>query len=256
MDVDFLLRSIASDGATMAEIAGELPPDTAVPSCPGWTMRDLIEHTGIVHRHKAETVAGGWVDESPPRPLGPVDGDLVGWFSDGLDDLLAVLSTADLAQPTYTWCDHDHSASWWVRRMAHETAVHRADAELAAGRTPHLDPVLAADGVDEVLDEMIVGGPAWGVVTPRPQVIRLEAADRRWQLRTATFSGTSPDTGRTYDMPTLVHDPDGVADAVVSTDPATLDLWLWGRCELPSNAVTGEGGLVSLVRAIAAEATS
>jgi hypothetical protein len=35
--------------------------------------------------------------------------------------------------------------------MAHETAVHRWDAELAVGDTTPIDPELAADGVDEWL---------------------------------------------------------------------------------------------------------
>ena len=43
---------------------------------------------------------------------------------------------------------------FWARRMAHETAVHRADAELAAGRVPGLAPDLAADAIDEWLGFM------------------------------------------------------------------------------------------------------
>ena len=36
--------------------------------------------------------------------------------------------------------------------MAHETAVHRVDAEHAAGREHRLAPELAADGIDEFLE--------------------------------------------------------------------------------------------------------
>jgi uncharacterized protein (TIGR03083 family) len=50
-------------------------------------------------------------------------------------------------------------AGFWVRRRAHEAAVHLADAQLAAGRDVDLDPGLAADGVDEWLG-LIAGGTA------------------------------------------------------------------------------------------------
>ncbi|MGH3273742.1 MAG: hypothetical protein ACRDNZ_05370, partial [Streptosporangiaceae bacterium] len=44
------------------------------------------------------------------------------------------------------------TSGWWARRMLHETAVHRADAELALGvGDPVIDPVVAADGIDEFL---------------------------------------------------------------------------------------------------------
>ncbi len=51
-------------------------------------------------------------------------------------------------------------AAFWARRQAHETMVHRADAELAAGRPVVLDPELAADAIDEWLT--IMAGPRYG----------------------------------------------------------------------------------------------
>jgi hypothetical protein len=43
--------------------------------------------------------------------------------------------------------------------MAHETAVHRADAELATGATPVIEPDIAADGIDEWLTFVTVPDP-------------------------------------------------------------------------------------------------
>jgi len=170
--------------------------------------------------------------------------------------MLGVLRSADLSQPTWTWCAHDHTAAWWVRRMAHETAIHAADAVLASGGVPVLDADLAIDGVDEILDEMMVGGPGWGTVTPTNRVIALEAGDRRWLLRSATFVGTSPQTGTHYDMPALVHERGAEPDATVSTDPSTLDLWLWGRAPLPEGSVSGDRSLADELFTLAAEATT
>jgi hypothetical protein len=139
--------------------------------------------------------------------------------------------------------------------MAHETAIHAADAVLASGGVPVLDEGLAIDGIDEILDEMIVGGPGWGTVTPTDRVIALECDDRRWLLRSATFVGTSPRTGTHYDMAALVHEREADPDATVRTDPSTLDLWLWGRAQLPEGSVSGDRSLVDELRTLAAEAT-
>ncbi|MGI9528375.1 MAG: hypothetical protein ACR2NG_01585, partial [Acidimicrobiia bacterium] len=130
-----------------------------------------------------------------------------------------------------------------------------ADAELAGGLVPELDQALAVDGADEVINESLVGGPSWGSVTPGDRVFELSAGGRSWRLGTATFSGTSPRSGETYtDLGTFVFD-DGEPEMVVNTDGSTLDLWLWGRGELPSGAVSGDRDLVAQVRGIAAEAT-
>jgi len=45
-------------------------------------------------------------------------------------------------------------AGFWVRRMAHETIVHRADARHAAGDATDIPADLAADAIDEWLTVM------------------------------------------------------------------------------------------------------
>lgn len=255
MDTDSYLGSIERDAASMMEVATDVPLDTPVPTCPGWTLRDLIEHTGIVHRHKTETVRGGWLDEAPPESPGP-DGDILEWFGHGVVEMLGVFRTSDLSKPSWTWCPHQHNADWWVRRMAHETVIHGADALITAGRSGRVEQELAIDGVDEILDEMMIGGPPWGTLTPRDGVIALDADGHRWVVRRASFSGTSPNTGNTYeDLPALVYAEGDEPDAVVAADAETLDLWLWGRGDLPGAAISGDGSLVDYVRLVAAEAT-
>lgn len=254
VDTESYLTAIETDAAIMLAAATAVPRDARVPSCPGWTMRDLIVHTGVVHRHKTAIVSRGLVDISAPEPPEPTS-DEIQWFGDGVDEMLSVFRAADLTLPTWTWCQHQHTADWWVRRMAHETAIHGADALLTAGHTPAVDDWLGLDGVDEILDEMIVGVPDWGEVTMGDHVVALRSADREWVLRTATFSGTSPATGNRYDdLATMVYVEDD-PDLVITADGGAMDLWLWGRGELPSGAVAGDDTLVGVVRSIAAEAT-
>ncbi|MGI9665532.1 MAG: maleylpyruvate isomerase family mycothiol-dependent enzyme [Acidimicrobiia bacterium] len=254
MDTDRYLAAIEMDAAIMLAAATAVPLDTPVPSCPGWTMRDLIVHTGVVHRHKTAIVRHGLIDGAAPQPPEPTS-DEIQWFGDGVDEMLAVFRAADLGLPTWTWCTHDHAAEWWVRRMAHETAIHGADALITTGQSPQLDEWLGLDGVDELLDEMMVGAPDWAEVAELDNVVGLRSGDREWLLRPATFSGTSTVTGKAYEDFSTVMYAEGEPDAVVSTDGSTMDLWLWGRGDLAADQVDGDESLVLLIREIAAEST-
>jgi uncharacterized protein (TIGR03083 family) len=255
MDTELYMTTIRRDADAMVDAARAAGLGADVPTCPGWTVRDLMVHTGRVHRHKTEVVRGRYVEADaafPPRP----DGDVLEWFVEGVDEMLGVFSTADLDAPSWTWCDHQHNADWWVRRMAHETAIHAADALLTAGRDPEIEPDLAVDGVDEILDEVMTGVPDWGTEKPGDKTVALEAGGHRWGLRTATFSGIGPKSGTDHEgLETLLLDDAPDPDAVVRTDPETLDLWLWGRGKLPDDAITGDRSVVDHVRAVAAEAT-
>lgn len=253
------LRSVEKDAASMLAVVAVMPLDEPVPTCPEWSLRDLVVHTGVVHRHKTEIVRLGLTDGSPDQPDGPGNSAsadaLQEWFLEGVSDLVAVFEAADLTRPTWTWCPHDHTGEWWARRMAHETVIHAADARITAGLEVTVEGELAVDGVDEILDEMMIGGPPWGTVDPTDSIVHLTAGDRVWSLRTAEFSGTSPNTGTTYEaLETFVYG-DGKPDATVETDSSTLDLWLWGRAELPTSARSGSDALIDHVRSIAAEST-
>ncbi len=249
------IPSIERDAAVMMSIASGASPDLPVPSCPDWTLRDLMVHTGIVHRHKTEILRGDWREEAPPEPPGPGERDLVEWFGLGVVEMIQAMRSVDLDEPRWTWSRHERAASWWVRRMAHETAIHSADAMLTVGERPVLDPALAVDGVDEILDEMMVGGPDWGTLDPEPGVVELRAAGRAWRLQRATFSGTSPLTGTTYDRLDALVWAESPPDARVETDPSTLDLWLWGRADLDGSYVFGDPDLVDHVRRVAADSS-
>jgi uncharacterized protein (TIGR03083 family) len=255
MDTDLYMTAVRRDAEAMVDAARAVGLDADVPTCPDWTVRDLMVHTGRVHRHKAEVVRGRYVDADADFPTKP-DGDVLEWFVEGLDEMLDVFDATDLGAPTWTWCSHQHNADWWVRRMAHETAIHGADALISAGRTPTVDEWLAIDGVDEIVDELLADTPEWGTVTAGDRTVALEAGGRRWGLRTATFSGIGPESGTAHEgLAILVRDDAVDPDAVVRTDPETLYLWLWGRGELPDEVIAGDRSVVDHVRAVAAEAT-
>ncbi len=254
------ISSLRHDIGVMTQAAQSVGLDVGIPTCPGWTMRDLLTHTGAVHRHKSETLRGDYESRPAPHPGTPSrrlsDASVLAWFEEGAAELLDVCATAELDAPTWTWCPHEHTNAWWVRRMAHETVIHGSDAVIAAGGLPEIAECLAVDGVDEIMDEFLVSAPSWGTVTPTGGVVRLEASDRTWSVRLAEFSGTSPTSGNEFlGLRKLVIDDVAEPETVVATDPASLDLWLWGRAELPDGAAHGDLSLITELRVTAADGT-
>jgi uncharacterized protein (TIGR03083 family) len=128
-----------------------------VPTCPGWTLADLVEHHGSTHRWVAHVVRqraqqrirSREVDvELPDGPAGYPE-----WLAEGAKSLLATLRATAPDTPLWTW-GADRHARFWPRRVLHEAVVHRADAELALGHERHVDPDTAVDGIDEFLTNL------------------------------------------------------------------------------------------------------
>jgi hypothetical protein len=139
----------------------------------------------------------------------------------------------------------------------HETLIHGSDAVIAIGGTPEVDESLAEDGIEEILFEMMVDAPAWAELTEGDRVVSLVTSGRKWTLQSASWDGESPNTNEMYvKEPALVLVADVIQpDAQITGSAAELNLWLWGRGDLPAGAVTGDATLADLVRSIAAEAT-
>ena len=143
---------------TWADRAGA---DSPVPTCPGWTVRDLLAHQGMVHRWATAVVLGDdprTVDDAALEAEGRSAGDQVGWLRTGADALLAALRTAPDDLDVMTFLAQPLPAkAFWARRQCHETTVHALDALSALeDRTLRADDVwlsdeLATDGVDELL---------------------------------------------------------------------------------------------------------
>ncbi len=147
---DFL-DALARDGEAFATASSRVDLLAPVPSCPAWTVADLVYHLGEVHVFW-RTIVGDRRDtwEAYEEPERPADAELLTWYLDGLAATVAVLTAADPSHPNWTWST-DKTAGFVQRRMAHETAVHRWDAENAAGLDASIEPHLASDGIDEFL---------------------------------------------------------------------------------------------------------
>ena len=151
-------------------------------------MRDLVRHVAGVHHWAAEQVGDQRVDEINGDLVDivggwPDDTDLLDWAAEQHRALVRVLETADRGFPYFTFLPGDTPFTMWVRRQAHETAIHRADAYLAAGWEPGFDAALAADGLDELLLAMIGGRPG-PLPLEEPHTVHLIATDvdRVWTI--------------------------------------------------------------------------
>jgi uncharacterized protein (TIGR03083 family) len=227
-------------------------PATPVPTCGRWKLVDLIHHTSHVHRWAAGMVAEYSLTRHSRRkrdlPMPDDPADYAFWLGEAQTLLLPVLRAADPDRPMWTW-GADRHARFWARRMVHETAVHRADAELALGRRPTIDPDVAVDGVDELL------GLLPGARHFRPEVRSLQGQGDRLRLvatdRPDVWTITLTDRGYewavdTADARATPHGA-GTREVRVRARAAELYLLLWRRQPVrePRFEITGDADLLA-----------
>ncbi len=250
------LEAIRSNSAALANAAA-LGLDPAVPSCPGWTVREVVGHTGAVQRQKARIVRERRMDGGPDLDDPPAEG-LIDWFRAGSELLLETLANTDPALPVFSWYAADQTVGFWYRRMAHETAIHRVDAELGHGIVNPVESGLAADGIDEVLTVMMEGYPGWADAIETEHTLTIECTDQpgRWSMRFITWSGTGPESGTEYrDEPGIVFTETAKPTTVLRGPAGDLDLFLWGRGSSDKLAAEGDPTLVGRLREVAALST-
>ncbi|MEU6665937.1 maleylpyruvate isomerase family mycothiol-dependent enzyme [Streptomyces sp. NPDC046727] len=164
-------EAIERETRRFADTVRGADPAGAVPSCPDWTLADLTEHVGTAQRWFCALLTRRV--QEPPRSRDVELGlperaqDYADWVAGGAPGVSAVLRETDPHEAMWAWGEDQH-ARFWARRMLFETLVHRMDAEHALGRASDVDPVLAADGVDEFL----VNLPYAGLFAPEVTKLR------------------------------------------------------------------------------------
>lgn len=129
---------------------------TAVPSCPGWNVGQLLRHLGGGQRWAAAMVtqnATEWLPDNDFRDLSRYANEdiaVVGpWLAESARLLAGALRAAGPDSPVTTGPIGADVAAFYARRFMNETAVHRADATLAVGAPYRLDDTVAMDALDE-----------------------------------------------------------------------------------------------------------
>jgi uncharacterized protein (TIGR03083 family) len=241
METRQLIDQLAQDSERLADAAAAAGTDADVPTCPGWTVSDLLDHC-VRGDNWARTIAeqgrAGSTERVLPADTDPsLQGDaLVQAFRASAQALVAALSSISPDTPVWTFSATDRTAAFWQRRRAQETAVHRFDAETAAGTPTPIATTLAVDGIDEFL----------AVFLPR-------LADNFGEVGDATVHLHCTDVDGEW----LVARRDGVltvtaehakGDVAARGTASDLLLFLWGRVPTDELEVFGDADLLARFR--------
>ena len=152
IDVPTLAEYRTTDERRLVDLIESSSLDLKVGSCPDWSLADLAVHLGGVYRWAAATLELG--ERAGRVPFTGAPEDIPEWFAAAVDHVEAALTRHAPDDPAWTF-GPEGVAVFWHRRMTHETSIHRWDAETAAGTPAPVDPTLAVDGIDEVMDVLI-----------------------------------------------------------------------------------------------------
>ncbi|QUQ65254.1 maleylpyruvate isomerase family mycothiol-dependent enzyme [Kutzneria sp. CA-103260] len=232
--------AITDEAARIASIAAAHDLTAKVPSCPDWTLADLVRHVGVLQQWFA-----AMIDRRSPTRLSPrevaygVPADIAGypeWCASRAVEVDRVLRAADPDAAMYTWGPGSRVA-FWARRMLMELLVHRHDAELAAGSLTEIDPILAADGVEEFLVNLPSAesfAPHLSALRGGGETVRFATPGAEWTVR--------------LDPESFGLVPSGTPDAAVMTTPEALLLLVYGRVGVDDPRVRTSGDAALLAK--------
>ncbi|WP_433288623.1 maleylpyruvate isomerase family mycothiol-dependent enzyme [Pseudonocardia sp. CA-142604] len=222
---------IEADTLALADAAeGHLA--SPVPSCPGWSVADLVWHLLEVQQFWGTVVAEHVQDPATvPEAARPEEERLVPELRAGADRLVKSLRGAAPDEPVYTWAARS-DAGFVVRHQVQEAAVHRWDAEQAVGRPQALDAAAATDAVEEFLE---VSTPfRTKEAAPVGGTLELAAVDTgiRWAV--------GEDEHGTARWQRLTDGTDQRPDALIQASASDLLLYLYRRRPAGELPVTGD----------------
>ncbi len=225
-DISAYLDAIRDDADVMSSIIRTVDATAPVAACPGWDISTVVTHTGEVHRWATHALVhverpGADVEFSPSA-----DDNLAVWIVDGATALIDALRTAGPVADTWHPFPLEQKSWVWARRQALETAMHRWDAQYAAGRGALLDSALASEGIHEYVE---MGLPRvverTGVTLPTQSLhVHCTDVDGEWLIWSE---------GGTYRM-LPVHDK---GDAAIRGTAADIWLLLMGRLERTAGTI-------------------
>ncbi|WP_433548818.1 maleylpyruvate isomerase family mycothiol-dependent enzyme [Streptomyces sp. CA-294286] len=244
MAIETHINCLAVEGELLATAAESAGTDAAVPTCPGWRVRDLVRHLGTVHRWATAFVTEEHRERRPGDAEPDLDGaPLLDWYREGHAALVAALRAAPDDLACWTFLPAPSPRAFWARRQAHETAVHRLDAESAAGRQPGpVECAFALDGIDELLAGCHARDTS-RVRTDSPRTLRIRASDAPAGTDAVWTVHLTKDA-----PPRTVRGDDGPADTELSGPAGLLYAVLWNRLPAESAELSGDPRLAAVWR--------
>lgn len=214
------LEAIDSDSAALIAAAASVPQTNQVAVCEGWTVRDLVSHTGMVWGRAADAVASSEPTPPPTLHSPPEDPDaLIEWIEGMRTSLLDALTAAAPDATAWNFTDLEQTARWWGRRMSIETMLHRWDAESVALSITPMFAERAADAIQEYTEV----GLRYSAAKPNrvypSQSLHLHCTDTTGEWTLVGDDGPNL---------TVTHEH-GKGDAAVRGQAEEVLLWVWGR---------------------------
>lgn len=245
---------VVAQAELLRKVLNGADPSMTVPTCPDWSVADLVRHVGANLRVVETAVRTGTAVDDPPRQVpesaGPQGDDLAalgGWLAEGAGRFAGTLRAAGPDVEAQVWVFRRRTA-FWARRAALDIVIHRADAAGTVGADFGAAPDLAADAIDELLElisDPEIAGTSPGVAELRGpgRSIHLHATDadaglaaewlielgddgftwrRGHQRATVTLRGPLTDVLRVF----YRRLPAGSERVEVLGDATLLDFWL------------------------------
>jgi uncharacterized protein (TIGR03083 family) len=256
LDFERYCAEIVTQAGLLAAVLPGADLAAEVPTCPGWTVNQLVRHLGGGQRW-AEEIVHTRAAQPPPdldfRDLSPYVGEdpvmLADWLTEGAEQFAATLRKTGPDADVWTPLPRGpRNPSFFARRMTHEAALHRADAALALKGAYTLAPEVAADGLDDCMElgslpEMLDFHPRQRELLGPGRTLRFEATDVRdgveasWLVdltgdvlawRRSAESAAVTVRGPLLELLLAVYRRRPVADGalVVEGDTGLLDFWL------------------------------
>ncbi len=243
MEIARHVAALECEAQLFANAARRSDLDAPVPGCPEWETRDLVRHLAEIHLWAAAQVshraAKMWVDDlselSAYWPdlavFWPSDDELVDWYLETNANLVRELTSARHDLECRTFLPAPSPLAMWARRQAHETAVHRSDAEHVGHTQTSFDPAFAADGIDELLGGFAPRGSEFAIDSPGTMAVHANDTDAAWHV-TMTPNGIATTRG------------ERPADVTLTGPASDLYLALWNRGDDSAIEVAGNQDLL------------
>ena len=249
MDVAEHITALEREGRLFADASRRSGLDSEVPTCPGWDVRELVRHLGMIHLWAAAHVAfphepyyDGEAEELaafsefwPELGIFWVDdSDLIDWYLRTNANLVDTLKNASPDLEAWTFLPAPNAQAMWSRRQAHETAVHRFDAEHAIRAETGFDPAFADDGIDEILAAFAPRKSSLPTEIAKSMLVHASDTGTQWHVTMSpegitTFKGVGPAdvtlTGDASDVYLAMWNRGDDSNVEVEGDRAVFDMW-------------------------------
>ena len=220
LEPDDMLGFIETESEAAAATIAPAALDARVPSCPEWSLAELIWHLGRVQRFWASAMrAGDVAPEFPAEAPGPSQaGELDAWFRASTRELLDALRELSWDAPAWVWWKDDRTVGAIARHQVQEAAVHRWDAQHAVGNADPLPTPAAVDGVDEFL---------WIARQLRgPEPLAFHATDTGETFTAGPGAPLATASASASDLVLLLYGRVNADEVAVAGDRARLDAFL------------------------------